>query len=395
MFVEIFVIVNWVGTGGYSETAGGFQGFQPLSYSIMAIKMTLSISSVSFGLISLAGILLLILFQKNTERALHSRVIRFLKEFSCPIVLFVLIVGPQFVLYARSGFYERYLLPLVMGYSIFLLFLIRFLRINNARYFLKLPGRNKRGFFLSIACIVIAFVLISVGGALLHSSQIRTILYLALGKTIPVRVADILKPGMLAVLGGVVFFGGAWTLIKKRDRRLTTAGIIYFFTVAAILYKMTYFAGVYEFTLVGRQIDSLLYSVGKNTQPADSILIVSDSVRDYEAASSVKVYLNNLARREKIYSYAVLSGDNFEENILVRIENKDVPNYIVIFYGLEQQFFSASRGWFNTADFVREDKGIFVVYYRKAGVHIASTIFSVNGFAISPETDHPRRCFPV
>jgi hypothetical protein len=144
---------------------------------------------------------------------------------------------------------------------------------------------------------------------------------------------------------------------------------------------MTSFVKLYDFSLEGKNLSSLLQSVAKNTEPDDLILIVRDPVYP-ESGYSVKVFLNNMANRNEIYLGGRFHGNNdngmrinewyesnFENNRIINIEDKNEIGFIVVLGGSdrlerEQDFLSESQGWFNPSHFTREDKGDVVVYYK-------------------------------
>lgn len=350
MFAELFIIVKLIGTGGYGH-GGGLDGFKPLSYLIIAKDMTLSISTIGFGLILLLGISLIIL--NTTDESLYLKVKTFLKEFYCPIILFILIAFPQFVIYARSGIFGRYIVPLILGYSIFLIYLIRFLQANSKKYFIKLPDKNI--FFL---LYIVAGLFIALAGIVfLYNQKI-----------------------MLAVSFGIFIIYFSWIVSKKRDKKIAVANIILPLLFMTLFYKlMLTFAGAYEFALHGKYVDSLFRSVEKNTKQDDLILIVADPTFHNEGAYSVKKYLNSVAKREKVYIKVILlnnykdsENDNitkgyeelFNGNTLASIIDKDNIRYIVIFSAIEQKFLPTAKDWFNSSNFNREANDLFVVYYK-------------------------------
>jgi hypothetical protein len=82
-----------------------------------------------FGLIILVAFILIILI--NRHNSLDSRVF-LMKILSSPsFILFILIVLPQVLLYAKSGFANRYLVPGILGYSILTVQLYRDIYKNS------------------------------------------------------------------------------------------------------------------------------------------------------------------------------------------------------------------------------------------------------------------------
>jgi len=376
MFAELFIIVKWIGTGGYGH-GGGLDGFKPLSYLIIAKDMTLSISSIGFGLILLLGISLIIL--NTTDESLYLKVKTFLKEFYCPIILFLLIAFPQFVIYARSGIFGRYIVPLIVAYSIFLIYLIHYLQANSQKYSIRLPEKNTNIFFL---IFIIAGLLIASAGILfLYNQEIRLLFFAKLGKTTPREVADILKPGMLALSVGILIISFPYIVLKRREKKIAIVNTILPLVFMTLFYKlMLTFAGAHEFAAHGKYINSLFQSIEKRTRQGDLILIVVDPTFHNEAGYSIKKYLNSVTKREKVYVEVILlnnyeDGENdnitkgyeklFNGNTLASIIDKANIRYIVIFSEIEQKFLPTAKDWFNSSNFNREANDLFVVYYKR------------------------------
>ena len=375
MFAELFIIVKWIGTAGYGH-GGGLDGFKPLSYLIIAKDMTLSISSIGFGLILLLGISLIIL--NTTDESLYLKVKTFLKEFYCPIILFLLIAFPQFVIYARSGIFGRYIVPLIVAYSIFLIYLIHYLQANSQKYSIRLPEKNTNIFFL---IFIIAGLLIASAGILfLYNQEIRLLFFAKLGKTTPREVADILKPGMLALSVGILIISFPYIVLKRREKKIAIVNIILPLLYMTLFYKlMLTFVGAHEFAAHGKYINSLFQSIEKRTEQDDLILIVADPTFHNEGGYSIKKYLNSVAKREKVYVEVILLNNyedsendritkGYEElfngNTLASIIDKDNIRYIVIFSEVEQRFLPTAKYWFSSSNFNREANGLFVVYYK-------------------------------
>lgn len=379
MLVELLVILKWAGVSGYSSTSGGLDGFQPLAYFKNAMKMTFSFSSVGFGFITIAGIFFAVFFQKLKQRHFSMKM-KFLKNLYHPFLLFILISGPQWILYAKSGFYDRYLLPMVMGYAVFLIYFIKYLKDFRADFVLQLPRRaDIKSVFLTIAFLACSIFFIVKGVSILPNFKELKLLYSNTNNAIPVSLSTIYRTGFLFVLTAITCFFYAGVLIKKKNRSVAIVSVVYSLTVFLVIYKLIFLLGAYEFAWTGKQIKSVLASAKKNTGPQELILMVSDPIRDYEAGFSLLKYLNYAGGRRQIYSFAMLSqGDLgsekqsvehyedlfFGDYKLTNIENKETLGYIIIFPGLHDRFLGLSSGWFKKTDFKREDYGVFVVYYK-------------------------------
>ncbi|MBI5892282.1 MAG: hypothetical protein HZB79_01290 [Deltaproteobacteria bacterium] len=370
--IEIFIILKWIGTNPYGPTGGaGISRFEPLSYLILFKDVTLSISTIGLGLVLLAGILLTILADKDTHNFL-SKIINFSKELSCPIVLFFLITIPQIIIYSKVGFpynlasLGRYIVPLILGYSILLIYVIRFLRENNTRYFIRVSDKNKRPLFLLCSIgIFVGLFFVLFGGVFLYSQDMRLLFFSSLGKAVPYELLHVLKYGIFALSTGVFIIIAALILRKRRGDKVAVVNIMFFLAMAAIFYKtMLTFAGAYEYALEGKKRYWLQQSVKTNTKPNDIILIVGDQVLYPEPVMAAKEYLRHAAKRERIYINHMSLNDSHSGDEKFRME-EDV-NYIIILGGLkaEQKFLNASQEWFNSRDFVRDANSIFITYYK-------------------------------
>lgn len=100
----------------------GLSGFDPIGY----IKSFLSLSSLSHGMnYIILTIALFCCFPKK-----HSIMVKFFRENAHIFMVFLLIILPQCIIYTKSGFYARYLIPALIGYSYLTVNLLRFFRTN-------------------------------------------------------------------------------------------------------------------------------------------------------------------------------------------------------------------------------------------------------------------------
>lgn len=376
MFTELFIIVKWIGTQGYGSHTGGLDGFKPFLYLKTAKDVTFSISR-SFGPIIIPCILLMIFSSEDDK--LYVRVKRFFGDFYYAIILSAMIIFPQIVIYARSGVHGRYILPLILGYSIFLLYIIRFLRRDDARYFIKLPDKGLKIIYLS--CSILGISLLIAGLLFLYDGDIRLLLFSFLGRPNTKELMFILKPGILGVASGIFIISIGWIIAKKSAGRLAVLNIVVSLAIASLIFKtMLTFAGAYEFAMQGKDINRLFKSVERHTKHDDVILLAADpGIIHNEAGWSIKVYLNHVLKRGNVYVYPVFvnNADNadevarhyermFENKSLSSIENKSDIKYIIVFKELEQKFLNASKEWLDSSNFKRDANDFFVVYYKSS-----------------------------
>ena len=380
MFMEFFIIVKWIGTKPFGNAGAGLDAFKPLSYLIMFKDATLSISTIGLGLILLTGGFLLIICDVKSIKDILPTIVDLLRGLLYPLILFALVTGPQFVIYSRCGFCTgRYILPIIMGYSGLLIYLLRFLRINSDLYFINLPNRSVK--WVSLLGIIIGLFLVSVSIVFAYNQSMREFLFSTLGRPNYLEIGDIsaiVKPVALSISLGVLIISCAWLITRKSDRKLAIKDIILCLSVMAVFYKMTLsFAGAYGYALEGKRFAMLFQAVKKNTKPDDIILIVVDPVVHNEAGYLTKRYINNVAQRGRTYVNVMFVNSDtdeytgsyiglFESKTLSTIEDKRDVNFVIIFQGLELKFINDSKDWFHSSHFKREANNVFVIYYRSA-----------------------------
>lgn len=378
---EVLFIFRYVGTGGYSSLAGGLDGFAPFSYLKTAITTLLSISSVGYGLIFMLGLLLLFFFSRKEEGVLTPGV-RFAKDFRWPFVLFLLLVGPQCILYARSGFYGRYLLPLLFGYAVLLTYFLNYLNIHRDRYRLSLPRRGGPiSMILSGAALGAGILFLCVGVVLLWRSDLCRNIFAMLGKPTQAS-ADFVKPAVLAILAGVwlsVFFG---MLRKKNQKAISLYFLILCLSLSSLTLKTVNFIQLKEFVREGRQLALLRTLVREHTRPDDVLMVARDPVYP-ENGYSVKIMLDILGDRKRVFLFGDTSvfrasGDHdlnrwydshFKGSNFFDLADKKAVRFVIVMGGptrLEQErdFLARIQPYLDMSMFQRQDIDPFVVYFE-------------------------------
>lgn len=117
-FAEILLLIAVVGIGGV-----GYAGVDSNSLSMFAMVRTLlQLRVLLFTAVGLAGMALLRWYYGGRQGT----------NFLVGATLFACLwVGPQIVLYAKSGMASRYLIPASVGIAFFSVYLLRFLRQNE------------------------------------------------------------------------------------------------------------------------------------------------------------------------------------------------------------------------------------------------------------------------
>lgn len=119
-FLELLFIKYFIGTtNGYA----GFTGFN-FSRTLLAAKQ---LTDQGFRWVVLFSFTLIVLI--NRRNNFSSLFVKILSE---PVfILFLLIVVPQILLYAKTGFFSRYLVPGILGYSILIIYLYKYINKSS------------------------------------------------------------------------------------------------------------------------------------------------------------------------------------------------------------------------------------------------------------------------
>lgn len=129
MLIELYIIIAFVGTNklGYAGVDWNIDLFRLFGKSIYFI-----IGRAPF-ILALFGMLLIMRPLLNNDRkiSIHNIFQVFLNRFFKIIILFSLIFFPQASLYNKTGFWDRYLLPVFLAFSFLIIYLQR--EINKSR----------------------------------------------------------------------------------------------------------------------------------------------------------------------------------------------------------------------------------------------------------------------
>lgn len=371
VIAELLFIKFFVGTTkiGYA----GVEGFQPMKYVYTAIRLS---SYGGIGLILLqSGILVFFVCSISTLKI-------FFDDFIYPLVLFLLIIAPQVILYAKSGFYARYMMPGYWGYFVIIIYLLRFVRTGNN----KLPARmNPQNFKrLNIIVLVSGLVIAFMGILILTSHELDNLLlsFISLIKAGSIAPHWLNKLHNLSIF--VTFFGCSVSVVaiflminKWRSYSLV------------IIRTMLIFLFFYNFTVAldcarayareGESTNVFLDSIIKNTENENLILIVADPALNFEWSESIRIYLKIEGQKNNLYIYKMLTKQNYNDirkhlirifdrfygsNTFENIENHNDIKCIAIFPKRENTFLENSKSWFDPSLYRRENYGRFVVYNK-------------------------------
>nr|WP_290227298.1 hypothetical protein [Trichocoleus desertorum] len=120
---ELFFIKYFLGLRGT-----GYAGVEKTDFSKLSL-VAKTLNHYGSGWIILLAIALILI--ANRKSNLQQSTWSLLKTAYAPILLFILLVVPQLVVYAKSGISQRYLLPAVLGYSLLIALLYQHFQNNH------------------------------------------------------------------------------------------------------------------------------------------------------------------------------------------------------------------------------------------------------------------------
>ena len=371
VIAELLFIKFFVGTT--KIVYAGVEGFQPMKYVYTAIRLS---SYGGIGLILLqSGILVFFVCSRSTLKI-------FFDDFIYPLVLFLLIIAPQVILYAKSGFYARYMMPGYWGYFVFLIYLLRFVRTGNN----KLPARmNSQNFKqLNIVVLVSGLVIAFMGILILTSHELDNLLlsFISLIKAGSIAPHWLNKLHNLSIF--VTFFGCSVSVVAilLMINKWRSYSLVIIRTMLIFLFFNNFIVALdcaRAYAREGKSTNVFLDSIIKNTKNEDLILIVADPALNFEWSESIRIYLKIKGQKNNLYIYKMLTKQNYNDirkhlirifdrfygsNTFENIENHNDIKCIAIFPKRENTFLENSKSWFNPSLYRRENYGGFVVYNK-------------------------------
>lgn len=368
---EIYFIKSRVGTNqlGYA----GIQGFHPLQYIKTGIYLP---DAGGVGLISFFGVLFIILSGRYFWR---DGLKLFICDFLPIAVLLILIVGPQAILYAKSGIDERYLIPAIMGYSIFIAHLMRMMRLEKIEFgalngWIQNPA--KKGLVSGATGIVVLGITLMV---LPHVERFVRLLVASV-------TDEPFSRGLIPNLKPLVIFAILTSTAVVASRRSKKFGItrpVYVIqsvlAVAFVCVTGIAYVDASHFAEEGKATKAFLTAIQDNTEESSLILVVAEPARNYEWGFSIKMYLTYLGERRNLYVYPISAKSNYEEfeerlakefaefygdKSFDKITDTSRIECVAIFPGMESLFLSHSQIWFDASWHKRIDSAGFAVYHR-------------------------------
>ena len=366
LFIKFFI-------GATKISYAGIEGFQPVKYVNTAIRLS---SFGGIGLILLQSIILVIFV------CVRSTVKTFFNDFMYPFVLFLLIIAPQVILYAKSGFYARYMMPGYLGYFVFIIYLLRFVRTGNN----KLPARmNPQNFKrLNIIVLVSGLVIAFMGILILTSHELDNLLlsFISLIKAGSIAPHWLKKLHNLSIF--VTFFGCSVSVVAilLMINKWRSYSLVIIWTMLIFLFFNNFIVALdcaRAYAREGKSTNVFLDSIIKNTENEDLILVVADPALNFEWSESIRIYLKIKGQKNNLYIYKMLTKQNYNDikkhlirifdrfygsNTFENIENHNDIKCIAIFPKRENTFLENSKSWFDPSLYRIENYGGFVVYNK-------------------------------
>jgi hypothetical protein len=135
------------------------------------------------------------------------------------------------------------------------------------------------------------------------------------------------------------------------------------------------------FAVEGPPLQQALEKISASTGNSDVIVLAADPARDYEGSIAVREYLRVLFDRKKVFVYLLWTrpeneysafekelGKSYDKDLgelnFGRVDDKSQVKAIFTFThaSTDKAFHENMPDWFRSAEFVRNDYGLFVVY---------------------------------
>ncbi len=300
LIISLLYIIFFVGINKTGQT-----GIDNKVFSLMFIREFIyNIRQSTFFLTILFGIFIIsdYIISKKQFHFNKDFFKKILTEFLNITVLFLLIIIPQYLLYYKSGMRDRYLLPYFLGFSFFLIYLLkRIFESKNKPVLIKY-------LFLSMIVVLLFF---QIKNDTLPYMKIYADDSRSSGKMMDSVIANTQKETIVtAVIDPVQNFEqGKSFMIYLRN----------FADKKNINFKLTR--------------------------------------REYVTESfSDSSFYKSSERATRVY---------FKRELFDSVKNKDDIKCVVVFPKLELKFINENTDWFRKDDFRREEFELYTVYYRK------------------------------
>jgi len=344
----LLIIGASVGFGGYGAQGGGISHFDLSLFiraAITAIDVSLSFSTIGTGLVILLCAFLFLFFSsKRIDRSFTTNAVP-------SLILFGLIITPQFMIYARCGIFGRYILPLMLGYSGLLISFLEFLQKDDSRF-----SFERKNLIKILLTFMVVFVLI--GYLFISRSFFEKMDFLQFKRFS--AVAIILAIGIFMV---ILYWAVCASRRNKCGFSLYRFG--FWLTVCLVVYKLVLsFVGARAFAQEGKENRVLFSFLEKHTGPQDNIMVINDEKNFRgEAAFAIKEFLRIKCERPQTSFFVppTLTGicpPHQDDTTL-----SGLASCVVIFSIHENDVLQCPPAWFKRKEYERIQIGSFIVYF--------------------------------
>ncbi len=300
LIISLFYIIFFVGINKTGQT-----GIDNKIFSLMFLReFVYNIRQSTFFLTILFGILIITdyIFSKTQFQFNKELFRKIINEFLNITVLFLLIIIPQYFLYYKSGMRDRYLLPYFLGFSFFLIFLLKRIFDSTNKPFLI------RYLYLSLIIVLLFF-----------------------------QIKNDTLPYMKIYADDSISSGKMLNSVIANTEKETI--------VTAVIDPVQNFEQGKSFMIYLRS-----FSDKKNI---NFKLIRREYVTESFSDSS---FYKSSERATRVY---------FKRELFDSVKNKEDIKCVVVFPKLESKFLNENKDWFSKDNFRREEFDLYAVYYRK------------------------------
>lgn len=324
------------------------------------------------GLIALAGFVVMSKYRQAWKW----------EKLAYPLALFFLVVFPQVITYTKSGFYERYFLPGVVGIVALLFHQLSILKSDQKTYTV---GSNVL-YLLGILSLLVS----AAGLAIFFSEDMRVLLVSAL-RSFRGEALNSMNPehvvlnktreavktmGIGVALMGLCMTGSILFLVKSKIRTFRLYHVLWCMMLVGLLVNLVLSYGwIKKFTMAGNNANAFLSAIVSHTAAQDPLLLVGDPWVQMEPSTlAVPMYLKHKTNIRNVYALPLFmdpaNATPQNKQLLTAqfhaFEGENIPfKCIAIFPEIEPLFLQSYGSIIKENKYTRADLGGgYVVYYR-------------------------------
>ncbi|OAV68287.1 hypothetical protein Barb6XT_01076 [Bacteroidales bacterium Barb6XT] len=300
-----------------------------------------------------------------------------------PSLLFMTVTIPQIVIYAKSNFIDRYLIPAMIGCAYFSIFTYYELKKNDKQIKESLWKNISLalGLVVTVLCCfalfdttfqqgLIDFTVRRQGEVLQAMTSVASLHYLS---------STISTVGIAGLLVGFILL--VWGCLRNNHfiSKLSQCYICGLFLIFLVNCGFA-FASCQRYAMRGFATENFLNTIINHSATDNAILIVGDPLVEIEdVTAGISTYLHKYNRdnlficpmsktdkkKELSFSFSIFVLNFYQHKNTDAITDKNSIKVIAIFPGLESLFENANS-WFDAESFNRyEFTGNYIVYAKK------------------------------